>query len=130
MIKKISQFLMALLVIFTLMSCNDSIKGRVGLKCIYMGYACGECEAKYKIKEIINKESALPEGIKESELKAIFKSSNHERDIDNIVKDCAICYDYYFWGSLVKSSIKDYYTITVDSVSVLINSDRCCEKNN
>jgi hypothetical protein len=104
------------------------MKGKVGLKCVYMGYACGECEAKYKIKKIINRELALPEGVKESDLKAIFRSSDQERDINNIVKDCAICYDYYFWGSLFKYSGKDYYTINIDSVKVLLRNDSCCDK--
>lgn len=129
MIKKILKPLMVLLALTTLLSCRNSIKGKVGLKCVYMGYACGECEPKYKIKAIIKYDNALPEGIKESDVEVIFKTSNQERDIDNIVKDCAICYDYYFWGSLMKSSGKDYYTINVDSVRVLLRDKSCCGKS-
>ena len=73
MIEKRSHPLIILFVLIILLSCNDPIKGKVELKCIYMGYACGECGAKYKIKQIINHEYALPEGIKESDLKVIFK---------------------------------------------------------
>ena len=111
------------------MSCQTSIKGKVELQCVYLGYACGECEAKYKIKKIINHEYALPEGINESDLKVVFTSSNQVRDIDNIVKGCAICYDYYFWGSLVKRSGNDYFTMNIDSVNVMLRDDSCCDKS-
>lgn len=119
---------MVLLAMIILLGCKNSIKGRVVLKCIYMGYACGECDGKYKIEKIIKHEYALAESIQGADLQAVFKFSNQERDVDNLVKDCAICYDYYFSGSLSKSSGKDYYTISIDSVNVLLRNDSCCDK--
>ncbi|MBO9204665.1 MULTISPECIES: hypothetical protein [Niastella] len=119
--------LMVLFTLVVLLSCKSQIKGNVELKCIYMGYACGDCGAKYKIQEIKKHEYALPEDIKGADLEAVFTFPSQEKIIDKMVKNCAICYDYYFWGNLSKHSGKDFYTVNIDSFTVTLR-DSCCDK--
>ncbi len=94
---------MVLFAMIILLGCKNSMKGKVGLKCVYMGYACGECEAKYKIKKILSHEYALPEGIKESDLEAIFLNRPIRKGILTIsLKTVLFVTTIIFEGSLVK----------------------------
>jgi hypothetical protein len=103
-------------------------KEKVKVKCYYMAYACGDCFANYKIKEVIEAGDGIKGKLLNREVKVVFKSKRLEKQIDSMTAECAICYDYYIEGHLTYQSKKEFSLLEVDTCTVKLRDAKCCKE--
>jgi len=123
-------FIAIMLFAFLLTSCAGSDAGeesKIKITSHYIGYACGECAAKYQIKKVIGTSKDVKENLVNRDIKLIFSSKELENKIDSIVEKCAICYDYTLDGYLIYQPEKDYSIVKVDSCTVQLINPECCK---
>ena len=109
--------------------CKTSKKeweGTAKVMSYYMGYACGDCYAQYKIKQVLVSKQIEGAELLEKDLKVVLKSSEEEKKLDSLVSKCAICYDFYFEGDVFKREVDSFYTMKVNSYSVRLRDSTCC----
>lgn len=102
-------------------------KEKVKVKCYYMAYACGDCYANYKIKEVIEGGSEIKKKLLDRDVKVTFKSKRLENRIDTLTGKCAICYDYYIEGYLEYRPEKEYSVLEADTCTVKLRNSKCCK---
>ncbi len=113
---------------FLLHGCGTTIvkqDDKVKLVCRYMGYACGDCYANYKIKKVSQSTNFEAKLLVGSDLKVLFKAGD-EAKLEKVVSKCAICYEFYFEGNISKKKGDTFYTLNADSFSVYLSDSTCC----
>lgn len=95
----------------------------IRLKCIYMAYACGDCYPNHKITKIVNGPSSID--LINKEINVEFAEKELEVKFDKEVKNCAICYDYEFFGDLEYSIFDGYYTLSIKEYNLWMDQ-KCC----
>jgi hypothetical protein len=76
---------------------NDRLEN---IKCHYMSYACSECYPQWQIDSVFAVKQSL-QGLVGKDFEVIYEGKQWE---DNYLPDsCAICYDYYFSGSMKRT---------------------------
>src|SRR6266498_4508249 len=93
----------------------------------YMAYACGDCYAQYKVNRILRPEKNELKDLVGTDIKVIFKEDKLEKRIDSLTGKCAICYNYYFVGTLTKKRNNSYYILSADSCNFSLRDSTCCD---
>lgn len=115
---KIKSFI--ILFIF-LISCTKSTE--IELTCSYQAYACGDCYPQFKIDTIIyDIDSNVEIG---DNIKIIYKDKELEEWIDS----CLICYNFKVKGKIHKKLWKNYYVLCAEDYSITEKFIDCCEEN-
>jgi hypothetical protein len=103
---------------------DKKLKYNVIIMCRYIRYACGDCYPRYRVDKVFS-------GIKDSTLlgKDIYikyLDTAHEKVINNTYMKCASCFNFYYKGDIKYSVFNGFFTLTVDSVSIIPEFDSCC----
>jgi len=91
-----------------------------------MAYACGDCFAKYQIVEVLEGAEKIRNELLERDLKVTYVVKDLDLRIERLTRKCAICYDYYFEGSLKYSPIQEYSILEADACTIKLRDSTCC----
>lgn len=90
-----------------------------------MAYACGDCYAQYRVKEVLDADVDIVKSILNTDIVIEFKDEQMEKDLDKSTSKCVICYDFNFTGELKQSKSKGTFFIA-ESVDYKLKNDSCC----
>jgi hypothetical protein len=115
-----------LLVIIVIFGTQKKQSNYIKLKCMYMAYACGDCDPQYKIEDITYSDKINKEELINKEIYVKFKNKKLEKTVDSLTQKCVICYDFYFEGNLMVLPNTKQYQLMADACKVALRSN-CCE---
>ncbi|MBP6432600.1 MAG: hypothetical protein KA319_12610 [Ferruginibacter sp.] len=124
----ISVFILIIVGIVVVENTQSKNANKVKIRCYYMAYACGDCFANYKVKEILEGENHVKGKLLDRDVKVVFKSKELESKVDSMTKRCAICYDYYFEGRLIYQPKEEYSVLEADTCRIQLRDLKCCEE--
>ena len=110
-------------------SCNTERKiSFYKVKCYNMLYACNGCGPQYKIKSVLIGDSIFKgKSLINKDVSIEFRKNEQEKLLDRVTSNCAICYDYIFYGNLESTSKDEYNILKVDSFEYTLRKN-CCNK--
>ena len=120
-------FILIIGVFFFYKPSTNYSKKRYKIECSYIGYACGICDAQYRINKIIS--SPLESELKliNSDIKIEYVDSTLHNKIEDATSMCAICYNFYFSGFMGFDSYSKHYIMKVDSCEYSLKNLNCCD---
>jgi uncharacterized membrane protein YGL010W len=89
-----------------------------------MSYACGDCYSQYNVREI--QPAVLEDRLLKKDINIEFATKKQEKEFENEIGICGICYVYDFKGDLYFSNKKHSYVMKLSEYKARLNDKNCC----
>jgi hypothetical protein len=102
---------------------------KVLLKCSYMAYACGDCYPQFRVDSIMYSDRPIDD-LTGKDVYLFIENRGTKTPLEEEIKNCWICYDYYVEGLLEKNWLNSKKQIIVTKYNLVMRNKDCCSSLN